>query len=54
MGVTPLFFLECVYLSLLYHHLLLIFDTFFRGACVCMCVGVVSDFTYSYFFSMCV
>ena len=29
-------------------HLLLIFDM------LCVCVGVVSDFTYCYFFSVCV
>ena len=53
----PLFFLECVYLSLLYPSL--IFDMFLLlllllCVCVCVCIGVVLGFTNSYFSSMCV
>ena len=51
----PLFFLECVYLSLLYPSF--IFDMFLSlcvCVCVCVCVGVVLDFTNSYFSSVCV
>ena len=50
----PLFFFECVYLSLLYPSL--IFDMFL-SLCVCVCVcmpGVVLDFTDNYFSSVCV
>ena len=43
-----LFILECVYLSLLYPSL--IFDMFCR---MWMCVGVVLDFSNSYFSSVC-
>ena len=46
--VGPFFFLGSVSLSLLYPSFILIFDTL----CVCVCVGVVSDFTNSYFFSV--
>ena len=50
----PLFFLECVHLSLLYPSL--IFDMFLSCVCVCVCVcvGVLLDFTNSYFSSVCV
>ena len=54
MEVTPLFFLECIYISLLY--LSFAFDFLYVfWLCVCVyvweyvCVGVVSDFTDSYF-----
>ena len=61
--VTPLFFLECVYLCLLYPSFA--FDIWFVVSfcvcvyvCVCVCararVGVVSDFTHSNFSSVCV
>ena len=46
----PLFFFECVYLSLLYPSL--IFDIF-SSLCICVCIGVVLDFTNSYFSSVC-
>ena len=47
----PLFFLECIYLSLLYSSLT--FNVFFIVCvCVCVCVGVVWDFTNSYFYSV--
>ena len=48
----PLFFLDCVYLSLLYPSL--IFDVFL--SCVCVCVCVLEWFFYfpnSYLFSQC-
>ena len=47
----PIFFLECVYLSLLYPSL--IFDMFL-SLCLRVCVEVVLDFTNSYFSSVCV
>ena len=40
----PLFFIDCVYLRLLYPSL--IYDGFLS---LCVCVGKVLDFTYSYF-----
>ena len=51
--MRPLFFFECVNLSLLYPSL--VFDVSYVFVivcvCVCVCVEVVSDFTYRYFFS---
>ena len=44
MKVTPLFYLSQLYSSYA-------FDIWYV-LCVCVCVGVVSDFTYSYFFSV--
>ena len=46
MNAGPFFFLECVSLSLLYPHLLLIFDT------VCMCVCSLARSRYLSFFSL--
>ena len=54
MEVTPLFFLECVYLILFYPSFA--FDIWYvvcarARVCVCVCVcGVISGLTYSNFF----
>ena len=47
----PLFFLVCVYFSLLYPSLI---SDMFLPVCVCVCVGVVLDFTNTCFTSLCV